>query len=52
MKKSIPMHMLLSLELRRTKAIKTEVSRRKEIEAIELKNRKIVEKKKNEAKSW
>lgn len=51
MKKSIPMHMLLSLELRRTKAIKHEVSRRKEIEAIELKNRKIVEKKRMKLKA-
>ena len=37
MKKSIPMHMLLSLELRRTKAIKPEVNRRKEIESNRIK---------------
>ena len=37
MKKIIPVHMLLSLDFRRTKAIKPEVSRWKEIESNRIK---------------
>lgn len=52
MKKNIPMHILLPLELRRTKAIKPEVCRRKEIQSNRIKKQKNSRQKKNEAKSW